>query len=128
MSYHVHSNGTDNTRNMSSCMTHTYVRAYIYISPYIYTYYIYISPYIYPYIYTYYIYMHIYIHNTYVHMYIHTYTLYIYIHIHIHNIYIHKTGPADRLLEDSFPQNMCQGSMLIFGMASIESIVKKYSN
>ena len=65
----------------------------------------------------------------YVHMYIHTYT-YIYMHIYtyIYTIYIYKTGPADRLLEDSFPQNMCQGSMLIFGMASIESIVKKYSN
>ena len=64
-------------------------------------------------------YVYTYIHIIYICTYTHTYTQY---------IYIYKTGPADRLLEDSFPQNMCQGSMLIFGMASIESIVKKYSN
>ena len=64
----------------------------------------------------------------YICIYIHTHYIYIYTYTYIYTIYIHKTGPADRLLEDSFPQNMCQGSMLIFGMASIESIVKKYSN
>ena len=64
----------------------------------------------------------------YICIYIHTHYIYIHTHTYTQYIYIHKTGPADRLLEDSFPQNMCQGSMLIFGMASIESIVKKYSN